>query len=294
MPESEILMASSGHAAMKILEQQRLDLILTDLSMEEGDGLDLIQEVRSNHPLVPVILISGVGSEETAVKALQAGAASYIPKRNLESELAPTVENVLALSQAGKRKSRLLTSMVKCETTFVLENDISLVTPLLEYLQGQIQNTQQFDSSDVMRVGVALLESLTNAMYHGNLECSSDLRQEDESIFHLLISQRRKESPYCNRRVFFTAKTSDRQLEFVIRDQGPGFDVKKCFGTDQEMDLERIGGRGLILIRAFMDVVYHNTTGNELHLIKYANSNSICKASIPDLKAESSSEVLSV
>lgn len=294
MPESEILLASSGRAALKIVEQQPIDLILTDLSMQEGDGLELIQAIKSNHPLIPVILITGIGSEETAVKALLAGAASYIPKRNLEPELIPTVKNVLALSQAGKRKSQLLTSMVKCESTFVLENDIALVTPLLEYLQGQIENTQQFGSSDLMRVGIALLESLTNAIYHGNLECSSDLRQEDESIFHLLISQRRKEAPYCNRRVFVTAKISDRELEFVIRDQGPGFDVKKSFGADQEMNLERIGGRGLILISTFMDVVYHNATGNELHLIKYANSSSVCKESIPATRAESLADVLTV
>ncbi len=294
MPQSEILSATGGHAALKLVEEQTVDLVLTDLHMSEGDGFELIQEIKTNHPLVPVVLITGVGDEETAVKALLVGAANYIPKRRINEELISVVENVLALSQSGKRKSRLLSSLAKSESTFVIENDIELVTPLLEYLQGQIELTRQYDAHDVIRIGVALLEALTNAMYHGNLECSSDLRQEDESIFHLLVSQRRKESPYCNRRVFITTKVSATELEFVIRDQGPGFDVKRTLDPDQEMDLERIGGRGLILILAFMDVVYHNATGNELHLIKYANSCRVRNESTPTSKAECRTELMSV
>lgn len=272
LPHTEILSAASGNAAIKVLEVEPVDLVLTDLRMEDGDGLQLVQEIKAKYPLVPVVLMTSYGSEETATAALLAGAASYIPKRRLDSDLIPTVENVLTLSQSGRRKLRLLQSLERCESTFVLENDVSLIAPLIDHVQEQIVRTRQFDASDVTRIGVALHETLTNAIYHGNLELSSDLRQEDESIFYLLADQRRIEAPYSNRRVFITTKISARELEFVIRDQGPGFNVKKVLDPDLPLDLERIGGRGLLLIRSFMDVVFHNALGNELHMLKYSAS----------------------
>lgn len=270
--DTETFSASSGRTALEVLAVKPFDLILTDLHMEDGDGLELVQEVRSRYPYIPVILMTSHGSEETAIAALQAGAAAYIPKRQVEKELISTVEKVLAHSQSGRRKLQVMKSLERCEATFVLANDVNLLTPLFEYVEEQIGYTAWFDETDVTRIGVALHESLTNAIYHGNLEVSSDLRQEDESIFHLVVNQRRTQAPYCDRRVFVSTKISATQLEFIIRDEGPGFDVKKVLDSGEPLDLERIGGRGMLLVRSFMDVAYHNALGNELHMIKYPTS----------------------
>ena len=95
------------------------------------------------------------------------------------------------------------------------------------------------------------------------------MRQEDESIFHLVVNQRRTEEPYRNRRVHVTVDISPTEARFSIRDEGPGFDVKKAMDPHRELDFERVGGRGLLLISSFLDVVYHNASGKEIHLIKY-------------------------
>src|SRR5436190_11689862 len=72
-----VLTANNGVEALAELEKQKFDLVLTDLLMPEMDGLELVRAVRAKHPLVPVILMTGHGSEDIAIKALQGGAASY-------------------------------------------------------------------------------------------------------------------------------------------------------------------------------------------------------------------------
>ena len=289
LPETEILLATGGVEALQRLETESVDLVLTYMQMPDGDGLQLVKAIKSDYSLIPVILMTGYGNEDTAAAALQAGASSYIPKRQLDNDLIATVENVLELSRANRQQLRVLGTLEECRMTFSIENDVTLITPLITHLQEHIERTQHFDASDLIRVGIALQEALANAIYHGNLEVSSDLRQEDESIFYLLAKQRRDEAQYCHRRVYFTADISPQGLEFTVRDQGPGFNVRKVLDPDQPMDLERIGGRGLTLIRSFMDVVYHNSCGNEIRMIKYPSVSQSPVAEVPEQSEGSNS-----
>ena len=96
----EVAFADDGQAALAQLAKELPDIIVTDLHMPNVDGLHLVQAVRREFPSVPVVLITGQGSEDLAVQALKAGAASYVPKRSLSAELVPTVMQVLALARA--------------------------------------------------------------------------------------------------------------------------------------------------------------------------------------------------
>jgi anti-sigma regulatory factor (Ser/Thr protein kinase) len=59
---------------------------------------------------------------------------------------------------------------------------------------------------------------------------------------------------------------------FVIRDEGPGFDPHKVPDPTDPENLERESGRGLLLMRSFMDSVAYNPTGNEVTLVKFPDS----------------------
>ena len=270
LPAYETVMASDGEAALAILESRPVDLILTDLQMPSMNGLQLVEKVHASYARVAVILLTGFGSEEIAVQALAYGAAGYVPKREMSNNLIDTIEQVLQLRKFNSTKLRLLAGQRRLLSTFVLDNDAELVQPLVSYVQEQILHFGCVGERDVVRVAVALTEALLNAIHHGNLEVSSDLRQQDESIYELVINERRQLEPYCNRRVHVTIDLSPEAAIFQIRDEGPGFDARAALDPRREFDFERIGGRGLLLIRSFVDVVYHNATGNEIHLIKYA------------------------
>ena len=267
---AEIVCSHSGPDALELISQNRPDLVLTDLHMEEMSGLELIREVRSRDESLPVILMTGRGSEETAVQAILAGAASYIPKSQFGRYLFETIDSVLRLSQKRSLRLALMQSLVHQDLRFCLANDPRLVTPFVEMVQQQVAAAGQFTDSEVTRVCMALHEALTNAIYHGNLELDSELRQEDDRRFYALGETRRHQSPYRERRVYVAASLTDDNVDFRIRDEGPGFDGQAALAKLQQINLERIGGRGLLLIHSFMDTVSFNAVGNEIRFSKRA------------------------
>jgi DNA-binding response OmpR family regulator len=223
-PEIQVDYAEHGAAALDRIRQRSPDLVVTDLIMPEMDGFELVSKIRKHHSLVPVILMTSLGSEETAVKALQHGAASYVPKSSLPRELLDTVRRVLAVTDQQRHAARLMECLVTSDLKFELDNDRALIAPLVGYLQETVSKLGVCDDTERVRVGVALEEALTNAIYHGNLEISSDIREQNFSGYYGLCGMRAKEAPYSGRRVRIEAQLTREEARFVIRDEGKGFD----------------------------------------------------------------------
>jgi len=72
--------ANNGHAAIEMLQQKEYDLIITDLKMPGMSGFEVLAAVKSIQPDVPVIMITGFATVETAVEAMKCGAVDYIVK----------------------------------------------------------------------------------------------------------------------------------------------------------------------------------------------------------------------
>lgn len=265
---AEVVYAASAEEALAGIKQSPPDLIVSDVMMSGMSGMELVEHVRKSYPVIPVIVITAFGSEDFAVQALQKGAASYVPKKHLVQRLVPTVENVLDLSRSNRNRQRVIACLNYQKTKYTLENDTSLITPLVGLLQEQLIRCGFGDECERVRLGVGLHESLTNAIQHGNLELNSDLRQEDETIYHDLAAKRRQIEPYASRRVDVMVTETPSEITYAVRDQGPGFKVKQVQDPTEESNLGRIGGRGLLLIRSFFDDVRHSERGNEITMIR--------------------------
>ncbi len=261
--------AASGSEALAALDREQPALVLTDLLMPGMSGLELLDTIHSRYPLVPVVLMTAHGTEEVALQALKRGAASFVPKRRLQTDLAETLEQVLAAAQTHRQQQRLFDCLAQLDSHFVLTNDRDLIPPVITYFQDQLSRFQVCEPSSRVRVGVALEEALLNALLHGNLEVSSELRHRNEEEYHRLADERRQQAPYCERRIFLDAAVSRGKAVFIIRDQGPGFDPRSLPDPTDPANLERPGGRGLLLIRTFMDEVSYNATGNEMTIVKH-------------------------
>ena len=161
--------------------------------------------------------------------------------------------------------------MTGTESHFVLENDPTLIPPLIGHLRENLSRMKLCDGNGVLRVTVALGEAVNNAILHGNLEMSSALREGDTGEYEKLARKRRQQQPYRDRRVHVVARESLTQAEYLIRDEGPGFDPSSLPDPTDPANLEKASGRGLLLIRTFMDRVSHNPTGNEITMLKRRN-----------------------
>jgi anti-sigma regulatory factor (Ser/Thr protein kinase) len=230
--------------------------------------LALVEQVRERFPKVPVVLMTGQGSEELAVAALRAGAASYVTKRNLAIDLGDTLQQVLAASRTDDQRKQVLGSLDRRATRYVLVSDPALVGPLVSALRDELVDFGVCDEAAATRCGIALEEALLNAIYHGNLGVSSTLKQEDDRAFHKLAAERRTQAPYKDRKVRITTRTTPERATFVIEDEGPGFDVSKLPDPTDPMIMLLPSGRGIVLMRMFMDEVTYNPAGNRVTLVK--------------------------
>ncbi len=264
--ECDVIYAENGRAALEQLQQHAVDLVVTDLQMPELDGLGLVKRIREEHPAVPVILMTGRGSEKIAVEALQAGAASYVAKKALALDLVETVHRILETSSEHASYRRLLGRMQ--EASFVLENDLDLIASLVSYLTHMVRDLGFFDHVTCHRLSTALDEALTNAYYHGNLEVQSDIRETNSSAYRALAQVRASEPKYRDRRIHVTVTFAGEQARFVVRDDGDGFDAHLLADPTKPEFLDRPSGRGVFLMRSFMDEVHYNDRGNEVTLVK--------------------------
>lgn len=155
-------------------------------------------------------------------------------------------------------------------TRFVFDVGIddTLLPPLIEYISTCMQNVGVCDEGEAMRVSIALDEALRNALYHGNLEITSAQRDGDAEAYEKLLLERRSLLPYRERSLWVDVEVEVEKATIVIRDEGKGFDPRTLPDPTDPENLDRVSGRGVLLMRSFMDEVTYNDKGNEVTLVK--------------------------
>src|SRR5262249_61352653 len=103
----------------------------------------------------------------------------------------------------------------------VAETARSVTPPLIGYLQENLSRMKLCDEIGRIRVSVALQEALINAIHHGNLEVTSELREKDDKAYLKLVEERRRHKDYRNRRVYVSAKESPAEAVYTLRDHRP-------------------------------------------------------------------------
>ena len=261
--------AMDGIQAIASIKETMPLLVVTDLQMPEMNGLELVASLKESIPSLPVILTTSQGSEEIASQALKEGAASYVPKRELNDTLIPVLQQVMAVNKATKAVPQVAQNAVESNITLEVTNDESQIPDIISRLELPMVELDLFDEGERMQIAMALDEALLNAMIHGNLEVSSELRQSDNGTPYVnMIAERKEQSPYRDRKVTIKLEATSEEITFTIRDDGPGFDAAALRDPTDPENIERAGGRGLLLINAFMDEVSHNEVGNEIRMLK--------------------------
>lgn len=270
---------TSAEEAMRLMRDIAFDVVITDVLMTGMSGFDLLNHVHRQPRKVPVIVVSGQDTQAAAVEALQKGAANYIPKSSLPALLGETVRQVLAAATAEKNYQRLISTAEDMRFHFKLDNDLSLIPPLVGMIQQMAMGMCVLDIDNCTRLGIAVDEAISNAMCHGNLELSEEdmayvrSHLHDQRPIHM-VEERRKQAPYDERWVNVACLITKDGVKISVRDDGSGFEVNTVPQGD--------GRRGITLIQNLVDKASFNEAGNELTLVKRAstcNSASLERAS---------------
>ncbi|MCA9051895.1 MAG: ATP-binding protein [Planctomycetaceae bacterium] len=266
-----VITANDGSEALRVAERKTVDLVLTDLLMPEVGGLELVRRLKLSRPHLPVILMTGAGSEEVAVQAMQEGAASYVNKGTAATWLSENIDRVLSAWHETTAGSAILSHLQHDEYEFTLGNSRYLMSATARFLRQVVQRSGICSHSSVPRIGVALEEALLNACLHGNLELDSRLREGDGEEFERLVRVRTQQEPWMSRQVQVFASVTTKRMEVRIQDEGPGFDPTSLPDPTDPENLFKPHGRGIVMMRLFLDDVIWNERGNCVTLIKQAD-----------------------
>jgi len=99
----DISVAENGEKALEIIRSKKIDLVLTDIKMPEMDGLTLASLVNQSHPGIPVVVMTGYPSVDTAVSALRNKVADYVIKPFNINQLFKLVESKIGDSKVDNR-----------------------------------------------------------------------------------------------------------------------------------------------------------------------------------------------
>ncbi len=117
----EVVLAASAEEALALLVSRPPDLVLTDVMMPGLSGHELLARLQNSHPDLPVVIMTGHGSVESAVAAMKAGAADYIIKPVSRAELLVILEKAL---QTRELEAEVATLRAELDGRYGFENII--------------------------------------------------------------------------------------------------------------------------------------------------------------------------
>ena len=97
--------ALDGKEALKVLTDEWVDLVLTDINMPNMNGMELIAEMKRNELLqsIPVVMVTTEGSEKKMQVAMKLGASGYIKKPFLPEDIKRTLSDIMGEDKDGQR-----------------------------------------------------------------------------------------------------------------------------------------------------------------------------------------------
>ena len=110
---SAVYCASSGDDALVFLENQPVDVVVLDVRMPGRDGIETLREIKKQHPLIEVIMLSGHASMEVAIQGMEMGAFDYLMKPMDIDELLYKVQDAFKNKALQEKKIKTIESEMK-------------------------------------------------------------------------------------------------------------------------------------------------------------------------------------
>ena len=254
-------------------QEVRVDFIVTDIKLRKMDGIEFLRHIKSLELSIPVI-ITGQGNVDDAIQALRYGARDFIKKPVDENEIASIIRSEVKRRSQEQLAVDLGRFLVEEKREFILPVDVEAGDVLAHELIKNLPSTGYFSASDAENIGVALRESISNAIYHGNLEMSSDIREDSgNKAFKEEFERRRINPEFADRKVTIIYHLCPDYVEFSIEDEGKGFNSEALPDPTDPENFFKKSGRGLLYVRLYMDEVEWNGKGNRIRMKKMSRGN---------------------
>jgi two-component system nitrogen regulation response regulator NtrX len=245
----QALSAEDGQQGLALLEEERVDLVLLDIWMPGLDGMEVLRKIKELQPELPVIMISGHGTIETAVQATKMGAYDFIEKPPSYDKIILSINNALDLARLKKenlilrQQSQRATQLTGNSPAMVeLRQLVERVAPTEAWvlIRGEHGTGKELVAQSIHR----LSKNATKPMIELNCAAIPEELIESELFGH--------------EKGAFTGATGSRRGKFDLADGGTLFldeigDMSlktqaKVLRILQEQKFERVGGSKTIQV----------------------------------------------
>lgn len=240
------------------------DLVLVSLDPPDDTALRSMRQISLSFPQVPLVAAALKADGYLAVESMRSGSMDFIIKPISLDILLETIERV----QQRQRSLCLgmmpdTDSVISENKTIVFGNDLERLPCIINQAVMNVKHV----CGDVDTLKMALGEILINAVEHGNLNITMDEKAKAvrKGTFEELVRQRRKNDAYAQRTVTLEVHMDHDLLEYLVTDQGEGFDYKKDFDTDPHAHIG--SGLGVQIAKNFFHQVIYEGKGNRVRLV---------------------------
>lgn len=256
----EVHTCDHAKKALALLELKRFDLILTDLSLPEMSGVDLIKQVKYHYPHTDVIIMTAFGSVTSAVESMKAGAYDYVTKPFPRDLLRVTVKRCLESHNLKREISKMQNELFKKDKLAAvgsmagaiahrMRNPLSIIQMCAQYLENQCaSNPEHVEVLKAIEEKVQTLERLTRDFVEYSR--ASRIRRSLEKLEKLADEVLKSSSPRCLIQGVEIIRRYEPNLPAVMVDADL---IREVITNIVDNGLDAMKGAGKILISISMD-----------------------------------------
>ncbi|OQY38737.1 MAG: hypothetical protein B6226_03195 [Candidatus Cloacimonetes bacterium 4572_65] len=151
----ETFRAHSVKEGIELLKQHHIDILIQDIKLPDGSGLDILKMVKTNFPNTDVVMISGHGDMDTVIEAMRKGATDYLKKPFTHNDILIALERINNAKES-KRKLNILSEQKAFITDKIIEqyqSNIVTNSPKSKVILEQIIRLSKFDNINILLSG---------------------------------------------------------------------------------------------------------------------------------------------
>lgn len=248
--------------------QIKPNILFCDYTIAENVGINFFSKIRSIVPQIIITITLNKCDKNLIFNAMKYGINNFIFSP-LHAEDCCHLLKICSILLHSRKKTNV-TNVITSNTSisYLLRNEIASIPKIIEVVLQKINPVFEIYKSDIQ---IGLEELLINAIEHGNLNISYHEKSQalENGTFEQLIEFQKNNSLYKDKKVTITFNQTPQYDEWIISDEGEGFDPCEIPSFTKKNEVNKLHGRGILITRFQFDEIAYSNEGRTVRVRRY-------------------------